>query len=200
MGYFISNQHINRRLDLSIHVIDVIYNTIYRSTLHVLVANYTNKHVTLNKGQCIGHIEPSIGHILQTSINSLTTQMMIDKHLQPDSFAPPLHILPDDVRKSLNQLLEIFKSQFPQDETSIGTTHLAKMQVNMGNSTPVSQRPHPITVKHYDWVRSKISKFLDAQVIHNSHSSLSAPIIVVTQGDGRKHQVIDYRALKKVTQ
>ena len=50
MGYFISNQHVNRSLDPSIHVTDGIYNIKDKSTLHVLVANYTNKHVTFNKG------------------------------------------------------------------------------------------------------------------------------------------------------
>ena len=125
--YFISNQHINRRLDPSIHVIDRIYNIKDKVTLHVLVANYTNKHITFNKGQCIGHTEPSIDNMPQMSINSLTTQKMINKHSQPDSFTHPLHTLMGDVRKSLNQLLETFKLQFAQDETSIGTTHLTKL-------------------------------------------------------------------------
>ena len=75
----------------------------------------------------------------QTSINSLTTQKMTDEHIQPDTFTPPLHNLPGDVRKSLNQLLETFKSQFAQDETSIGTTHLTKMQIDTGDSEPVLQ-------------------------------------------------------------
>ena len=74
VGYFISNQHINRRLNPNIHAIDGIYNIKERSTLHILVSSYTNRHVTFNKGQCIGHIEPPIDHMLQTSINSLTTQ------------------------------------------------------------------------------------------------------------------------------
>ena len=52
---------------------------------------------------------------------------MLDEHVQPDTFTPPLHTLPDGVRKSLNQLLETFKLQFGQDETSIGITHLTKM-------------------------------------------------------------------------
>ena len=89
VGDFISNQHVNRRIDPNIHVIDGIYDIKERSTLHILVANYTNKHVTFNKGHYIGHIEPSIDHIQQTSINSLTTQKMIDEHIQPDSFTPP---------------------------------------------------------------------------------------------------------------
>ena len=65
MEYFISNQHINRRLDPNIHVTDGIYNIKDRLTLHILVANNTNRHGTFNKGQCIGYIEPSIDHIPQ---------------------------------------------------------------------------------------------------------------------------------------
>ena len=91
VGYFINNQHINRRLDPSIHLIDGIYNIKERSTLYILVANYTNKHVMFNKGQCIGHVEPSIDHMPQTAIKSLTIQKMLDKQVQSDTFTPPLH-------------------------------------------------------------------------------------------------------------
>ena len=94
-----------------------------------------------NKGQWIGHIEPSIDHLPQTSINSLITQKMLDEHIQPDTFTPPLPTLLGDVRKSLNQLLETFKSQFAQDETSIETTHPTKMQIDMGDSEPILQKP-----------------------------------------------------------
>ena len=73
------------------------------------------------------------------------------------------------------------------------------MQRDMGNSEPVSQRPYPITMQHYNWVRSEINKLLDAQVICSSHSSWSTPIIVVAKGDGGKCLVISYRALNKVT-
>ena len=120
--------------------------------------------------------------MLQTSINSLTIQKMIDEHIQPDTFAPPLHTLPGNMRKLPNQLLETFKLQFVQDETSIGTPHLTKMQIETGNSDPVLQRLYPITMKHYNWVRSEINKLLNAQVICSSNSSLSVPIIVVPKG------------------
>ena len=54
-------------------------------------------------------------------------------------------------------------------------------------------------MKHYNWVKNEIEKLLAAKVIHSSHSSWSAPIIVVPKGDGGKCLVIDYRALNKVT-
>ena len=135
--------------------------------------------------------------MLQTPVNSIITQKMIDEHIQPDTFTPPLHTLLGSVRKSLSQLLETFKSQYVQDETSIGTTHLTKMQIGSGNSEPVLQRLYPIGMKHYDWVKNEINKLLNVQVVCSSHSSWSAPIIVVPKGDSRKCLLIDYRALKK---
>ena len=106
---------------------------------------------------------------------------MIDEHVQPNTFILPLHTLPGDVMKSLNQLLETFKSQFTQDETGIGTTHLTKMQIDKGDSEPVLQRPYPIAMKLCGWVRSVINKPLNAQVIHSSHFSWSEQICS-TQG------------------
>ena len=120
---------------------------------------------------------------------------MIDEHVQPVTFIPPLHTLPGDVRKSLSQLLEIFKLQIAQHETIIGTIKCKLTQATHN----LSHRGHTITMKHYKWVRIEIYKFLDAQVVCSSHSSLSPPIIVVPMGDGGKCPVIDNRALSKVT-
>ena len=78
------------------------------------------------------------------------------EHVQLDAFTLPLHTLLGNMRKSLNQLLETFKSQFAQDETSIDTTHLTRMQIDTGNLDPVLKRPYPITMKHYDWVKNEI--------------------------------------------
>ena len=73
------------------------------------------------------------------------------------------------------------------------------MSIDTGHSDPISQKPYPIVMTHYQWVKEEIDKLLEAGVIRNSHSSWSAPIIVVPKGDGDKHLVIDYRALNKVT-
>ena len=82
----------------------------------------------------------------QMSINSLTTQKIIDEHVKPDTFTPLLHTPLGNGRISLSQLLETFKSQFAQDEACIGITHLTEMQINTGNSEPVSKRPYPIAM------------------------------------------------------
>ena len=96
-------------------------------------------------------------------------------------------------------LLQEYESQFAKDETTIGTTPLTNMTIDTGTVDPVSQKLYPIAMKHYEWVKDEIEKLLTTKVICTSHSSWSAPIIVVPKGNGGKCLVIDYRALNKVT-
>ena len=81
----------------------------------------------------------------------------------------------------------------------IGTTPLTEMNTDTGTSDPVSQKPYPIAMKNYQWVKEEIKKLLTAKVIHSSRSSWPVPIIVVPKGDGAKQLVIDSHALNKVT-
>ena len=124
--------------------------------------------------------------------------MMVET-VTPDTFNPPHHELSKTIQHELDTLLQEYESQFTKDETSIGTTSLTGMTINTGASDPVSQKPYPIAMKHYQWVKEEIEKLLAAKVICSSRSSWSAPIIVVPKGDGGKCLVIDYRALNKVT-
>ena len=73
------------------------------------------------------------------------------------------------------------------------------MMIDTGTSEPVLQKPYPITMKHYQWLKNEIEKLLTAKAIQGSRSSWSAHIIVVPKGDGGKHLVIDYCTLNKVT-
>ena len=59
-------------------------------------------------------------------------------------------------------------------------------------------KAYPNAMKHCNWVKDKVNKLLSAKVICNNHSSWSASIIVVPNGDSCKCLVIDYRGLNKV--
>ena len=120
-------------------------------------------------------------------------------HLTPLIHHEQCHELSATVQDNFKLLLQEYESQFTKDETTIGTTHLTSMTIDTGISDPVSQKPYPIAIKHCQWVKDEIEKLLAANVIHTSHSSWSAPIIVVPKGDGGKCLVIEYRALNKVT-
>ena len=40
---------------------------------------------------------------------------------------------------------------------------MTKIQIYTGSSNPVSQKPYPIAIKHYDWVKDEINMLLDAK-------------------------------------
>ena len=92
-----------------------------------------------------------------------------------------------------------YKSQFAHNITTIWTTPLTEMMINTGVSEAVSQKPYPIVMKHYKWVKGVINRLLTAKALQGSQSRWSAPIIVVLKQDGGKHLVIDYCALNKIT-
>ena len=131
------------------------------------------------EGTKIGHLEPPVDDLTQILINSATTQKMLPETIKLDSFMPPKYQLEPTIQQQLDFLLRTFKDQFAKDETTIGTTPLTQMSIDTGDSDPISQKPYPVAMKHYQWVKEEINKLLEAGVIRNSHSSWSAPIIVV---------------------
>ena len=93
---------------------------------------------------------------------------MMAETVTPDTFNPPHHELSKTVQNELELLLQEYESQFAKDETSIGTTPLTSMTVDTGTSDPVSQKPYPIAMKSYQWVKDEMEKLLAAKVICNS--------------------------------
>ena len=172
-----------------------------RTSVNILVSNDTNKHLTFNKGEYVGYLEPTITDDTTTEAhqtNSITLHKMMAEQVKPDVFDPPCHKLTTTIQNELDTLLKEYELQFMKGEMSMGTTSLTSMTIDTGNSDPVSQKPYPIIMKHYQWVKEEIEKLLAAKVFHSSRSSWSAPTIVVPKGDGGKCLVINYRALNKV--
>ena len=73
-------------------------------SVNILVSNYTNKHITFNKEEYIGHIEPTImdGSTIDDSeshtTNSITLQKMMAEEVQPNNFDPPYHKLKPEIQ------------------------------------------------------------------------------------------------------
>ena len=63
MAYFISNQYFTKEKDPNINIINGIHNIKSKTSVNVLVSNYTNTHITFNKREYVGHLEPTIEDI-----------------------------------------------------------------------------------------------------------------------------------------
>ena len=203
MAYFITDDNSTKGRDPNINIINGIHSIKGKTSVNVFVSNYTNKHIKFNKEEYTGCLQPAITANMTTdqpythSPNSVTLQMMMAEQVQPDIFSPPCHKLKPGIQSKLDTLLKEYASQFAKDEVSIGTTPLSEMTIDNGNSEPMSQKPYPIAMKNYQWVKEEIGKLLTAKVVHSSRSSWSAPIIVVPKGDGGKQLVIDYKVTKQ---
>ena len=122
--------------------------------------------------------------------NSVTLKKMMYETVTPDPFNLQCNKLSTDVQNDLELVLQEYESQFAKDKTTIGTTPLTSMAIDTGISDPVSQKPYSIAMKQYQWVKDETEKLLAAKVICTSHSSWSAPIIVIPKGNGKKCLVI----------
>ena len=137
-------------------LIDGVHDILRNVTLQVLVINNSNQHVNFPKGMKIGHVEPPINELTQIPINIVTTQQMLPKTIKRDFFTPPKYQLNSNIHQQLDNLLGTFKDQFAKDKMTTGTTSLTQMSNDTGDSDPVSQKPYPVAMKHYNWVKEEI--------------------------------------------
>ena len=154
MAYFITDDNSTKGRDPNINIINGIHKIKGKTSVNILVSNYTNKHIAFNKGEYIGCLKPSITSEMTIdssethSAHSVTLQKMMAEQVQPDTFDPPHHKLKPGIQSKVDALLKEYKSQFAKDETSMRTTPLMEMTINTGNSYPISQKPYPIAMKN----------------------------------------------------
>ena len=188
MAYFITDYNTSKGRDPNVNIISGIHKIKGKTSVNICVSNYTNKHLTFHKGEYVGHLKPAViddSTIEQREthqMHSIMLKKLMAEKVTPDIFNPPHHELSNNIQHDLNALLKKYESQFTKDQTSIGTTILTSMMIDTGAPDPISQKPYPIAMKHYQWVKEEIEKLLAAKVICSSRSSWSAPIIVVPRG------------------
>ena len=73
------------------------------------------------------------------------------------------------------------------------------MSIDTSDHPPIARKPYSLAIKHHEWVKEESGKLLEAGVIRESHSSWSAPIVVVPKGDGGKRMCVDYRAWNAIS-
>ena len=125
-------------MDPEVKLIDGVHDILRNAILQVLVINNSNQHMNFPKGMKIGHLEPPINELTQIPINSATTQWMLPETVKPDSLTPPKYQLDSTIQQQLDNLLGAFKDHFAKDETTIGTTQLTQMSIDIIDSDPVS--------------------------------------------------------------
>ena len=105
--------------------------------------------------------------------------------------------------QTFKELCEKYEDIFSKDSTDIGRTPLVTMEIDTGDSPPISQRPYKLPFKHSDWVQKELDTLEKAGVITRSVSPWASPIVIVPKktepGEPpRRRLCVDYRALNNL--
>ena len=83
-----------------------------------------------------------------------------------------------DVCQRFEELCEEYGQVFSKHNKDIGRTKLVKMDVDTGDTPPVSSRPYTLPLKHYEWVQKEIES-LECEGVITKMSPWASPIVVV---------------------
>ena len=83
-----------------------------------------------------------------------------------------------DICQRFEEICEEYGEAFSKHNEDIGRTKLVKMDIDTGDSPPVSSRPYTLPLKHYEWVQKEIESLECAGVITKSMSPWASPIVI----------------------
>ena len=78
------------------------------------------------------------------------------------------------------------------------------MDIDTGDSPPVSSRPYTLPLKHYEWIQREIESLECAGVITKSMSKWASPIVMVLKksapGEPQREDYVDFRKVNELQQ
>ena len=109
----------------------------------------------------------------------------------------------EEHQKAFKELCSEFKDIFSVDSSDIGKTPLVEMEIDTGDSLPITQKPYTLPLKHAEWVQKELEILEKAGVIVRSVSLWASPIVVVPKrtapGEPPKRRLcVDYRAINSL--
>ena len=104
---------------------------------------------------------------------------------------------------AFKELCNEFKDIFSIDSSDIGKTPLIEMEIDTGDSPPMTQKPYTLPLKHATWVQKELEILEKAGVIVRSVSPWASPIVIVPKrtapGEPPKRRLcVDCRAVNSL--
>ena len=82
-------------------------------------------------------------------------------------------------QNAFKELCNEFKDIFSIDSSDIGKTPLLEMEIDTGDSPPITQKSYTLPLKHATWVQKELEILEKAGVIVRSVSPWASPIVIV---------------------
>ena len=107
--------------------------------------------------------------------------------------------LTDVQQKQLIQLLHQNSDIFGEEITKLGRTGLVEHFIDVGDTKPIHQKPYRLSPAQKEILEQEVNKMLHGDIIEESVSPWSSPIIMVPKPDGTVRFCIDFKKLNAHT-
>ena len=147
----------------------------------------------------VPHVELSVDASARECTAYVSTQSVnLDQNTVGDfEHVDFLGLSPDEIVLA-KSLLTKYQHLFSKCDSDLGCTNLITHEIPLLDEVPVRQPYRRIPPSQYEAVRTHIKQLLDSQVIRESCSPYSSPIVLVTKKGGLR-MCVDYRQLNAKT-
>ena len=210
----------------NIYVVPMIHNadTYIPDTVPMVLINFSLDDVSIPKGEIMGFLQSQTIDISEIKTETSTEPSPIgigeDNEILQNQEGKRFITSPADIeihrkinlqdadvsdehQKAFQDLCHEFKDIFSVDSGDIGKTPLVEMEIDTGDSPPITQKPYTLPLKHAEWVQKELEILEKAGVIVRSVSPWASPIVVVPKrsapGEPPKRRLcVDYRAINSL--
>lgn len=100
--------------------------------------------------------------------------------------------LPNEWKEWIIEKLNSMPDVFAQHDLDFGRTDKIKHHIKLSDETPFKHKARPIHPQDIEAVRKHLQELLEAEIIHESESPFSSPIVVVRKKNGDVRLCIYY--------
>ena len=212
----------------NIYVAQMMHNadTYIPDTIPMVIINFLIDDISISKGEIIGFlqsqpidiseirtetsIEPSPIGIGEDDVKEVSQNQEEKKFItSPADIEVHRKInlqdadVSDEHKNAFNELCHEFNDIFSVDLGDIGKTPLVEMEIDTGDSPPITQKPYTLPLKHAECLQKELEILEKAGVIVRSVSPWASPIVVVPKrtapGEPPKRRLcVDYQAINSL--
>lgn len=105
-------------------------------------------------------------------------------------------LLSSNEKTHLNKLLTEFHDIFEKNNKA---TTYSEHRIDTGNHPPIAVKPYRLSPARQQQLRDKLDEMISNDIIEESDSPWSAPVILVPKGENDVRVCVDYRKLNQIT-
>ncbi|XP_076394117.1 sphingosine kinase 2 isoform X3 [Megachile rotundata] len=107
--------------------------------------------------------------------------------------------LPKEEAEHVVSILNDFKDLIARNIRQVGHTNMAEMKISLMDATPIAHRPYRVSQYERRQINDIVAELKQADIIEDSDSPFSSPVLLVRKKTGDVRMCVDYRALNRQT-